>query len=73
MVKLRWTAYLVASGAMADNRSPDSRVMSLQIGTDAGFEPKLGLKLAFSYACDGLCVGEVRQHVALVMLCHIRF
>ena len=30
-----------------------------QVGTDVGFEPKRGLKLAFSEVCQGLRAGDV--------------
>lgn len=37
----------------------DPRYIEFQVGTDAGFEPKRGLKLAMSLIVPGLKINEV--------------
>jgi len=66
MVSLGWEAVDVASGKVltSSKNSPDGkrldkeRLLSFQMGTDAGFQPKRGLLLAFNFVTEGLKVGE---------------
>lgn len=64
VVEVAWECVDAATGEVIDSssRGPMSRNISFQMGTDAGFQPKNGLKLAFNYACEGLMVGEVQPH-----------
>ena len=61
VVVVAWECALAATGEVMDSSSkgPMPRHMRFQMGTDAGFEPKRGLKLAFSLVTEGLAIGEV--------------
>jgi hypothetical protein len=74
LVSLGWEAVDVASGKVltSSKNSPDGKrldeehLLSFQMGTDAGFQPKRGLLLAFNYVTEGLKVGEVRSEATSV-------
>ena len=61
VVTVAWECALAATGEVVDSssRGPMTRHVQFQMGTDAGFEPKRGLKLAYSLVTEGLAVGEV--------------
>jgi len=66
IVEVSWECADTSTGAVIDSSTKGGipRNMSFQMGTDAGFQPKNGLKLAFNYVCGGLAVGEEARVVS---------
>eukprot|EP00239_Pterosperma_sp_CCMP1384_P003413 CAMPEP_0197847898 /NCGR_PEP_ID=MMETSP1438-20131217/7429_1 /TAXON_ID=1461541 /ORGANISM="Pterosperma sp., Strain CCMP1384" /LENGTH=197 /DNA_ID=CAMNT_0043459965 /DNA_START=262 /DNA_END=855 /DNA_ORIENTATION=+ len=60
-LKVKWKAFDTSTGRQVDvsiSQYPKG-ICEFQIGTDAGYQSKNGLRLAFNYACMGYRVGDV--------------
>ncbi|KAG1660111.1 hypothetical protein FOA52_015091 [Chlamydomonas sp. UWO 241] len=69
-VYVAWECAIAATGKVVDSRADAGGLpgrsyttADFQLGTAPGFEPKQGLKLAFSLVTDGLQVGDETQVV----------
>lgn len=71
MVTVSWDARLASTGEQVERNSPifgttnrpgkPEVELTVQVGTEVGFEPKSGLRLAISIVCRGKRAGEVTK------------